>query len=204
MTNKRRAKESAKSFQMFQAYYNMGPTRTLAKLGKKYGLTPANMEKLSEKHKWQDRVKAMLGEEAERTAAADLAAKTELAKERERRKELIESTAWSMFLKLKEKVEKMLDHPIQTVRTTDEQGRNFTILPAKWAFADAAKMAQTADALARMSMGLPVTRGEITGAEGRALIPLQPPVIEIKYLSDKASEDLIEAAKPIVTKNEDE
>ncbi|MBA3830497.1 MAG: hypothetical protein H0X34_01110 [Chthoniobacterales bacterium] len=57
-------------------------------------------------------------------------------------------------------------------------------------------MLQIGDSLARLSLGMPVNRSEITGRDGAPLNPVAAPVIQIRYLSDAESRKLIEEARP--------
>ncbi len=63
--------------------------------------------------------------------------------------------------------------------------------PARWTFADAAKMALVADQLARLRLGMPISKAEITGRDGAPLLPMAGPKISITYLSDAESRQLI-------------
>jgi hypothetical protein len=198
VATQRLPRETARCYERFIYWANLGDKRSHAAVMKKYGISRVMVEKMSYQHRWADRLKAMHLEQHERAAEADKQAKLEVARERERRKAVIEESSWEMFVAIKEKVEAMLKFPIQVARATDEEGRKITINPAKWTFSDAARMAQVGDVLARMGLGMPINRSEVTGRDGAPLAPLVAPVLEIKYLSDAESKALIEAAKPQV------
>src|SRR5829696_7124599 len=52
------AKESAKAFEAFTTYMNLGPTRSLAAVGQKLGKSKVLMERWSKRHNWVGRVDA--------------------------------------------------------------------------------------------------------------------------------------------------
>lgn len=67
-----RPDESAKAYQAFAVYRDMGVGRTLEKLGQNLGKTKAAMEQWSVKHGWAERVRAFDAEAARRAAAKSL------------------------------------------------------------------------------------------------------------------------------------
>jgi hypothetical protein len=66
-----RPDESAKAYQAFEVYRDMGADRTLERLGRHYGKTTGAMELWSARYDWQARVRAF--DEAAAAKAADRA-----------------------------------------------------------------------------------------------------------------------------------
>ncbi len=122
----------------------------------------------STRFRWKARVRTWQLTEHERSVEADLAAKTALALERERRKGEVEETSWQMFLALAAKARETLAFPLET-ESVSEDGKTIIREPARWGFGDAVRMLQIGDSLARLSLGMPVNRSEITGRDGAPL-----------------------------------
>ena len=194
--------ETARAYSAFRVYAEMGENRSHTAVAKRYSIGIDLVRKWAQLHKWKVRLRTWQLEEHERTVNADQQAKNALALERERRRSVIEETAWELFEKVQEKVMEMLDFPLQTKSTT-ENGKTTVVRPAKWNFRDAVAMATTADTLARLGLGMPINRQEITGKNGAPLNPVAGPTIEIRRLSDAASAALIESAKPKMRAQED-
>lgn len=81
----RRPDESAKAFDAFRLYLEMGPARSLAKVAQASGKHKTLMERWSKRHAWQARVAAF---EAEATRAADDAHLDAIAKRSRRQAEV--------------------------------------------------------------------------------------------------------------------
>lgn len=64
--------ETAKAYQAFQTYRDMGAGRSLEKLGQFFGKTKAAMEQWSVKHGWAERVRAFDAEAARRASEKSL------------------------------------------------------------------------------------------------------------------------------------
>ena len=125
------------------------------------------------------RVSAAMLEDRQIDVDAKAQAALEAARELERRKTLIQENAFALYEQFIEKARGMLQFPVETRVTTSEtkekRGKvihqHITINPAKWTFADAARIVANADTLGRLALGMPIGRQELTGKGGE---PLQP------------------------------
>ena len=54
----RQKRESARAFEAFQAYRDMGPSRSLAKVGEELGKSDTLIERWSSKYRWVERARA--------------------------------------------------------------------------------------------------------------------------------------------------
>jgi hypothetical protein len=70
--------ETARAYAAFAVYRDMGPDRSLERLGRDLGKTKAAMEQWSVKHGWQDRVRSFDAEAARRAAVKSLNDHTEV------------------------------------------------------------------------------------------------------------------------------
>src|SRR5262245_48492622 len=76
--------ETAKAFHALQIYRDLGPKRSLAKVGKKLGVSRQLLERWSKQHSWQKRIRALMIADAERSARAAKQAALNIAEEKER------------------------------------------------------------------------------------------------------------------------
>ena len=72
--------ESHEAFEAFQTYRDMGPARSLAKVGEKLGKSTALMERWSSRHGWVERVAAWEAEEDRHRREAHLQEIEEMSK----------------------------------------------------------------------------------------------------------------------------
>jgi hypothetical protein len=156
----------------------MGTKRSQEAVCKKLKRDRSMISAWAGKFKWTDRVITWHHEQAEIERAAQEKAALEKARERERRKDQVQDSAWEMFQALRAKVTAMLQFPVarQTV-TKDVKGKTITTIiePIRWRFSDVARVAEVADGLARLSTGMSTSNGRLTVQDpmGR---PLPPPV----------------------------
>lgn len=146
----RQPDESARAYEAFCLYRDMGPDRSLAKVGEMVGKSKAQMEKWSRRHGWVDRVRAL---EARDEMLRREAVEEHLGRQVEdhaRREAELREKALEAREKAMDKALKMLQWPLseQRVVREDDAGREQTLvfMPAKWSIGNAVN-------LYRMSVG---------------------------------------------------
>ena len=167
----------------------MGRRRSQERVSKKLAVSRQYLSRLAVRYKWTERLSAAMLEDRQIDVDAKAQAALEAARELERRKMLIQENAFALYEQFIEKARAMLQFPVETRVTTSEtkekRGKvihqHITINPAKWTFMDAARMVATADTLARLGLGTPIGRHELTGQNGEALVPtpLAQPIINV-------------------------
>jgi hypothetical protein len=176
MTFDRLPNESTQAYQAARTYFEMGEGRTSEAVGKKLGKSTALMERWSAAHHWVDRAAEWDADQrARQRGAEDEALKQEAQKWAKRQLSLREER-WRISQELKRKAEDMLKFPV-IEKTVQGPDGTTVVKPAKWTFADAAKMAETGLKLEALSCGLPTDRTEMSGPEGQPLIQSSPVVV---------------------------
>lgn len=144
----RQENESARAFEAFVLYRDMGAARSLAKVGQVLGKSTALMERWSVAQSWVDRVKALEArDEMLRREAIeefqDAKAKDHARREAELREKALEAREMAM-----DKALKILQWPLseQHVVREGEDGETQTLifLPAKWSTPNAVTLFQMA------------------------------------------------------------
>ncbi len=155
--------ETPKAYQAFTLYRDMGPSRSLARIGIELGKTKALMEQWSSRHDWVSRVQAMTDyhemirreavEEHQRASATDEA----------ERKEQLRKRVLAIGEQMAEQAEKMLNYPLtrQTTVRPDKDGEmaTYIIEPAKWTKG----MIKSLYDGAALAAGEPTSRSDVTG-----------------------------------------
>lgn len=173
--------ETAKANQALNDYALLGSGRSISKLAQKYtestragGAPTTNfrvLKRWSGAFKWQDRVGAY---------DAQLAERDRLAYEQKwsARREAEREQTWDMAQELRQKAVKMLEFPlvdVEHVTSRRQAGAGVqhiemtVVKPARWAFRDAAGLADTAAKLGRLSVDLPTDHIAIDGLSPKDL-----------------------------------
>ncbi len=182
--------ETNKAYEAFQIYLKLGAKRSMRAVSQKLTQTEQNLRQWSSQWKWKERIKTYNLEQLQRERVAEDLAANALAEIRVKRKAQLEANAWELYESFMTKVKGMLAFPLQTSVTTDAEGRQVTIMPGKWTFEGAARMMAAADAIGRMSLGLPVGKHELTGANGESLIPVAAqPVFNVTFAKGTDEEE---------------
>src|SRR5712692_9429432 len=92
----RQPRESAKAFEAFSVYLNMGPERSLAAVGQKLGKSKALLERWSAKFEWPGRVQAQAAYLATVEREATEALARGKAAEWLKRQQNLRETEWEM------------------------------------------------------------------------------------------------------------
>ncbi len=129
--------ESARAFEAFALYRDMGPERSLAKVGRGLGKSRGLMERWSSAHDWVDRVEAL---EARDSMIKLEAVETHLeavADDHGKREVALQGRALALREMAAEQAEKMLEWPLtqqRVIREDDEDGVHVTYVftPAGW------------------------------------------------------------------------
>lgn len=144
--------ETDKAFAALQVYLELGSERSLELARQKLGKSKAVLERWSTRWNWvvragvYDNYMANL-EQAKRERALTSEAQKWAERQIEHREK-----AWRVSQALIEKAEMMLKFPLTRQRTAD----GTTIVePLKWSLTDAARLLETADKTARLSVELP-------------------------------------------------
>lgn len=136
-------KESAKAYQAYLDYRDMGDGRSLAKLNNQYGKKPSyirQLQKWSAEHDWQSRIKQFSQEQAEERSAK-LQAEIDEMNERHVR----------LAIEQQEKATKQ----IQSLINAESFGSQAVV-----------QLLKLATDLERLARGAPTEREEITGKDG--------------------------------------
>lgn len=144
----RQEDESARAYEAFAVYRDMGPERSLAKVAEMVGKSTAQMEKWSRRHSWVDRTRALADrdemirreaiEEHLRGSAEDHA-----RREAELRDKALEARELAM-----EKTLNVLRWPLAERRKVEEgpdgQQVTYLFLPSRWSLGNAVNLFQMA------------------------------------------------------------
>lgn len=160
--------ETAKAFQAFRAYRDLGPARTMLAA---YRLTKGKPDakaisggwaRWSQEHRW-----------TERADAYDLHREQTERLEREQtwreRAAQVADTEWDLGQQLIERAKEMLRYPLVEQRT-ERDGRTIVVKPSRWTAGDARGYVELATKLLRLATGKPTDRQELTGADGKPLL----------------------------------
>lgn len=153
----RQAGESDVAYQAARIYFELGPERSLEAVRQRLGKSKALMERWSTRFHWVDRAASFDDHLArQRQAAMEHAERADVEKWATRRAEQRERE-WQLSERLIEKATQMLNFPLQQVEKQD--GDKVTIIrPARWSFADAAKLLDTAAKAARLAAEMETER----------------------------------------------
>lgn len=145
--------ESAKAFEAFSVYLNLGPERSLAAVGKKLGKSQGLMERWSSRFSWPERVQAHASHLAicERQATEALARVK--AAEWGRRQQELREREWSLH-------EKCIAAAERALAAFMEREKVYANL------ADIARMLEVASKLGRLATGMATDKTEVTGEDG--------------------------------------
>lgn len=185
--------ETLTQYTAFKDYVAMGDglkTRSLRKLAEQTGRDLRNLARWSKDNNWRKRLLQWQIEESHRMADASEQAKLEHAREIERRKRDVESKAMQAFDALFPKimtaaqfpVGKEVELPDEVETSTDGKTtiiKRKVVQPVNFRLADLTKMTADLVTLARLTLGMTTSKGEMTGAEGAPLNPIASPVITI-------------------------
>lgn len=157
MTHKRLKKESAKAYEAFKLYAEMGPERSLEAVAQKCIKSVSLIRRWSVQHSWVERAQTY---DAAQDEIRQRAREKALASEEEKwaRRQL------EMADKLYDKAEQMLKFPLATTRTVDGHTE---VHPARWQMRDAGSIADTSVKMARLAMGQETERTVTTVEDKR-------------------------------------
>jgi hypothetical protein len=139
--------ETSRAYEAFSTYRDLGPARSLAKVGQLLGKSTGLMERWSAVHSWVDRVAALEArDEMLRREAVEehLQARAEDHAAREAR---IQEKLLEIRERAASQSSKMLEWPLteqRVIRDEDGEATTFIIMPAKWSKNTAIGLAQLA------------------------------------------------------------
>ena len=149
-------KESARAFEAFSVYLNLGPGRSLAAVGQKLGKSKGLVERWSAKFDWPGRVLAqgayLAAVEREATEALVRGKSAEWLK----RQRTLRETEWEMHEKCIGAAKKAFD----AFMSREKVYANL---------ADISRMLEIASKLGRLASGLATDKTEVTGEDGGAI-----------------------------------
>jgi hypothetical protein len=153
MAFEQQPRESAKAFEAFSIYLNMGPERSLAAVGKRLGKSAGLMERWSAKFDWPSRVQAQAGYlavvEREATEAVARGKSAEWVK----RQQEVREREWEMH-------EKCIAAAKRGLAAFMEREKVYANL------ADISRMLEVASKLGRLATGMATDKTEVTGEDG--------------------------------------
>lgn len=188
--------EPERAFALFKAYVEMGEDRSIRKLVKQLKVAFDRVKHNSKRFNWQKRLSDHILSEQQRQNDAEAKAKLTVATENERRKSKIQEDAWAAGQEAIQVGRNTLRQIIKKWQTTPDA--------ALTKVNDAARLLQVGDALCRLASGLPVGRQEITGTDGRPLIPIAPPIITVIHQFDKQSKEVERIQKQFIADHPDD
>jgi hypothetical protein len=157
-------KESAKAYEAFKTYLELGASRSLEMVSQKLGKSKTICDRWSRTHQW---VKRALAYDQHIAAIQEKAIEKEAVREAidwHRERARIRSEALENGRLLVDKARQMLKFPI--AQTVIEDGRTI-IKPARWSMADAAKFVETADKLQRLAAEMETSNSKVTIEDAR-------------------------------------
>lgn len=191
----RRPQESARAYEAFRLYIEMGPNRSLPAVGAKLGKSVALMERWSSRWKWRWRARSYDDSMQRQEEAAKAAALKGKMVDWAKRQERIKERDWEQGEALREKVEAILKFPLSKV-VTKKDGKEIHIYPVKFSVQMAARMLEVASERQRLAAGMATEKTEITGAEGGPVaIPAPQPAQVVIYLPENGRDKKDEEKK---------
>lgn len=128
--------ESARAYEAFALYRDLGPERSLAKVGQMLGKSKALMERWSAKHDWVYRVQALEARDQMIAREAVEQHKQVQAEDHAKREARLREEALSVREEAMSQSKKMLSWPLteQRVVQEEEDGEQvvYQFIPAKW------------------------------------------------------------------------
>ena len=146
-------KESAKAYEAFSVYLNMGPERSLAAVGKRLGKSAGLMERWSRKYDWAARVEAHAAHLATVEREATEAVARSRSAEWIKRREQVREREWQMH----EKCIAAAQRAFEAFMAREKVYANL---------ADISRMLEVASKLGRLAAGMATDKTEITGEDG--------------------------------------
>jgi hypothetical protein len=167
--------ESTKAYEAFRCYLDMGEKRSVNAVAAKCQKSISLINRWCQRYKWRNRVKSAHFDEAQMDRDATAQAKLEVARKKEALQLRVKERGEILFDKLSAKSEQLLQLP--AVRSVTKDGKTI-VEPANAAFFSAgARLAEAADKIGRLTADMPTSFGELTGKDGKALIPTVQPIL---------------------------
>lgn len=183
-TTERLQNESAKAYEAFKTYAEMGPSRSYKAVGAKLGKSEGLMERWAGKYRWRTRAALWDNKRDHVQQNAEEKAANAVALRLAERRASVQDSAWDLFEKLKQKANEMLQFPVG--RRESKDGKTI-VHPAKWNFADLARLATVADTLGRLATGLATSRQELSAPDGKPFTlpgPATPVTVILRTTED--------------------
>jgi hypothetical protein len=161
----RQQNESAKAYEAARTYFEMGVSRSIEAVARKYQKSISLLNRWSQRYDWVERAEAYDKHQQElQEKAREKAARIE-AEKWARRREALRDEEWKLAEHIHTRLSQMLQFPIYEL---ENKGEKTIIKPLRWSIRDVSRLAETVTKLYRTSAGMPVetTRQEITGADG--------------------------------------
>lgn len=167
--------ESTPAYQAARTYFEMGEGRSSEEVAKKLRKSHTLMQRWCRIHHWVDRAAEWDRDRRERQRNAEDDALKQEAQKWAKRQLTLREERWRISQELKKKAEDMLKFPVLK-KTTKADGTTI-IEPAKWTFADAAKIAETGLKIEALAVGVATDKTEMSGPEGQPLMQANPVVV---------------------------
>jgi len=196
--------EGARPYAAFRIYAEMGPERTHAAVAKKFRRNINMIHRWATAHNWAERIVTWEGEQKAREDAAKAQAELELQREKAKRRDQVQESAWAMFVSLRDKARAMLNFPVSTKDDMDvkrdKKGRviaKTTVIAPKFRYTDLAKIVEVADALGRLACEMPSKVMGLSDPEGKPFtMPPQsapaPVTMVVNVMRDEQSDREVE------------
>lgn len=181
-------KESARAYEAFKAYCDLGAERSLRRAGQKLSKNHTTVSDWSKKYNWVGRARAWdaAADERERKAKDD-AMKKEADKWAKRQMSVREDR-WTLGDELLAKAKAMLAYPISK-QTASQDGKAITINPQKFSFGSVARMVEIGDKLRGLAAGVATDKIEHVGADNQPLQGVTGQIVILELPPGRIAED---------------
>jgi hypothetical protein len=177
--------ESTKAYEAFRCYLDMGEKRSVRNVAKKVHKSSRLIGRYSSRFQWVERIRTANFDDANMSRDATGQAKLEIARKKEALQLRVKERGEILFDKLSAKAEQLLQLP--AVRSVTKDGKT-TVEPANAAFfSAAARLVDSADRIGRLTAEMPTSLGELTGKDGKPLIPTVQPILNYIITEDANS-----------------
>lgn len=178
MKSDRLSNETAKAYEAFRIFCDLGAQRSMAKVARKLGKSQTLISKWSTRHGWPDRVKEFDAKLVKIQRDSEQKAIEQQSKSWAARTVGARENAWSMAQELRAKARKMMEWPLE--RITKKNGKTI-INPARWTMNDAARFVDVATKLEYLSTGQSTERVSHTGPDGEGPVQIQAEITPIPF-----------------------
>jgi hypothetical protein len=164
----RRPGESARAYQGFKAYCDLGPARSIRKAVRTLGKNKTTLEQWSTRWDWVERSRAWDADAEQRVRDAEAKAMKAEAEKWAKRQIALRDEAYDLGDELIKKAKAMLAYPISK-QTVQQDGKTIIVNPTKFSLGAAAKFVEVGEKLRRLAAGVSTENLQHTGPDNQPL-----------------------------------